>query len=237
MRHLIFGDCHSSGIELEELIHQFCPQDGDVIISVGDLFDRGIHGNTVWKLIKHFKIKSVLGNHERKMLQYLKGERKTVPKHYSWFLDNFIDKKCSKEQFIEYLESLPLIIKINDDTLVTHAACVLEDPFKEDISANVYGFFDPTKRMPTPWLDTTKSYFWDKYDGDPLVLYGHLTCKNNEPRIRKNSKGKVNSIGLDTSACHGGMLTGYVLEEDRFIQVKSFDNWYGKLKQKIANEK
>src|SRR5207237_4336961 len=74
-RHIILGDVHGCFEEMLELLEQmhFDPAN-DVLVSVGDIVDRGpMIRETVEYLfaLPHFYM--VLGNHEHKLLRYLQG--------------------------------------------------------------------------------------------------------------------------------------------------------------------
>jgi len=57
----------------------------------------------------------------------------------------------------------------------------------------------------TPWYEV--------YDGEKIAIFGHWPA--DEPRRGPKA------IGLDTGCVYGGMLTGYVIEEDRFVTARA----------------
>lgn len=215
MNNVIIGDLHGCGYELEEVIRHF---PGHNYIAVGDLFDRSSNGVKVWELIHEYNINSCLGNHEHKVYKYLTGERDHLPSHYFYFLNKFVER-YSLDDLVSFIESLPLIIKLDDKSLVTHGGVVLYDPWKEDVSANVYGSYDPNKKMPR-YSDGADDW-WNSYNKDVRVYFGHITSR--DIRIKNNT------FGLDTSACHGNMLTSICHETGEIFQVKSKD-YFSKVK-------
>jgi len=63
----------------------------------------------------------------------------------------------------------------------------------------------------TPW--------WELYDGrDGLLIVGHKPLL--EPLMLRRD-GRPLVVNVDTGCAYGGALTGYCIEEDRFLQVAS----------------
>lgn len=200
MNNLIIGDVHGCGLELRDLIKKVKDHEEiDEIILVGDVFDRGLHTNIVWEQIQEHKIKVVRGNHEQKMLNWINhviaGEKaKELPRHYLYAL-NKLASYLDLAELQNWLQNLPLFLEY-DDYIVVHAGYCEHTREKNDLKKMlrkfVYGNFADIP-------------FWDQYKGKKIVFYGHEVCENNFPRI------KINSIGLDTAAVHGGRLTGAVV--------------------------
>ncbi len=208
MNRIIIGDIHSCSDELQQIINHFPDCE---YIAVGDLFDRGRSGMEVWNLIHKYNIKSCLGNHELKLLNFLTGKRDYISPHYHVFINAFKKEKKISE-LIEFLEKLPLIIELDENSLVTHAAVDLYNPWREDVSINVYGRYE--KKKIEQW--------WNLYNGEVKVYYGHVSF--DKPQIG------INSIGLDTAACHGNALTSICHETGEIFSVKSKEDYFGKLK-------
>ena len=86
MRSIIFGDVHGCNDELCALLEKVKPGNGDRLIMLGDLFDRGPESwevfETVKALEKEFGERFVLlrGNHE----DYLLQEKLTIPQKLIW---------------------------------------------------------------------------------------------------------------------------------------------------------
>jgi hypothetical protein len=220
MLNFVFGDSHGTGEELERLIEPLAATHN--LISVGDLFDRAPHGVKVWELIQKYNIKSTMGNHEAKMLDYLTGKREWLSSNYYSFLNEF-SNNYNLQDLVDFLSSLPKIIKINNTCLVTHAAVNLQNPWLEDKSINCFG-----KYPENPKLNEGRRGWQEKYTKEVLVLYGHVTFP--EVNFGYSKSGLINSIGLDTSACHGNKLTGYSVEQNRFYSVKSKEDYFGKVR-------
>ncbi len=218
MSNWVIGDVHGCAVELELLIEKIHKQDQNAqLICVGDLFDRAPYGDRVWQLLNEHNILAIRGNHEQKLLNYLTGKRPDVPRHYYHALE-LLYQVTTVSKLVNYLDSLPLQITIDNPAphIIVHAGVNIHDPYDEDVGANVYGHWKPR-----PWFDL--------YEGEPFVIYGHICSGSQSPIIRKNS------IGIDTAACRGGWLTGYCLETKQIEQAKSQTDYFAELKQTLAN--
>jgi serine/threonine protein phosphatase 1 len=220
MRTLCVGDCHGCGLELESLITEFNPSPNDIIISLGDLFDRGLHAQKVWELIHKYNIKCILGNHEVKMRKFLVGERSNVPKHYLYAIDQLL-QIVTKKELLEFLYSMPEIV-VENNYIAVHAGVDPQDPEGSDMSYCVYG--KPITQEQTDWMK--------QYDGDKLIIFGHMGLF--EVRNYINSKGNKNSICIDTSAVRGEALTGYEVETGKIYNIKSQADWFSIFKDMLT---
>jgi serine/threonine protein phosphatase 1 len=245
---IVIGDIHGAGQELVALLSNFeyeIAEDhyGHIdFVFLGDLFDRARHGHLVWDTIQKYKVKCLMGNHERKMLSFLKGQRDTVPPHYYWAIKNLNDHGVSKDALVGFLEGLPTILVsrqdvnrmggrvvlsgqstlLPSDIILVHAGVNVENVLDPDPSYTVYGKFKPKEMH--DW--------WDVYNGENLVVYGHLAAEDGYPRLRHRGDRAV-SIGIDTGACHGGSLTAYCLETGSFISYRSGIDWAWGLKDEL----
>lgn len=225
MKHYIIGDVHGCGRELEGLLDEIQPRKDDKIISVGDILDRGLHCYRSFELLYSHEV--LMGNHEHKLLKYLKGERQWIPPHYIYALNQIIDSGVSVQSLQTWLEKRPLMYS-TPDFLVVHGGIYLDNPTKENADINC--FYKKGKNyLSDGTLIFPNDYWWDVYAGEKLVIYGHLSDRSLKPRIRKNS------IGIDTAAVHGNDLTAYCPEEDKFYTYSSGINWAAKLKSHLLN--
>lgn len=209
------GDIHGCGEELEELISRHPDKK---LVSVGDLFDRAESGHKVWQLVKKHNIQATLGNHESKLSRFLTGSLEYLPKHYHWFLNDFIEKGEDLEELVKWIEGLPLLIDLGS-CIVAHGGCSLEHPLIEDHSMNVYGGFQ--KRVAGVKRNWPELYEATVHSN--LVVYGHVTYF--QPLIKRNS------IGIDTGVVVGGKLTSYCPEEKSFDFVPARANHFLKMEK------
>lgn len=217
----IIGDVHGCGIELQQLVETILSKDTSAEFTlVGDLFDRAFQPHLVWSLISQHRMSAVLGNHERKLLQYLEGTRHDVPVHYHWALHRMAKNGVKIEDLTQFLRNLPynrILDRQGNKVVIAHAGVIPHDPLRPDCSGNVYGLFKPVA-------------WWDIYSGTEFVVYGHLSERDGSVRR------KTNSIGIDTAACHGGSLTSYCVETGEILSVKVPENYHGRLKEEIRRD-
>lgn len=220
----VISDVHGCGLELQELlgIIKGCISNAK-IYAVGDLFDRAPYPELVWQLIHDYDIQCVMGNHEKKLYDFLIGKRDNVPLHYHYAINKLV-KIIDRDQLINFLENLPITRTINTNKrkwILAHAGVNPHDPYDEDLSANVYGFWKPK-----PWFNLYNCL--EHYD-QPGVVYGHIAC-GEYPKIISHD-AVVSSVGIDTSCCRGGWLTAYCLETNRWLRVKSPKDYFSELRQ------
>lgn len=225
----IFTDVHGCGDELEKLLepHRDCQ-----IISLGDNFDRALSGVKVWDIIQEYQVSCILGNHELKIWQYLNGQKSWLSKHYSYFLHQYRDHGYDVQKLSDFIASMPMLVNFRSggrDLILVHGGIDLTNPRRQNLSCNVYGNFDP--KNATPASPDQDDDWWNFYDGDDLVIYGHINRPS--PLFKANGRGAVNSIGLDTGACHGGSLTGLRMKADgsyTIHSVKSKRDYFSELR-------
>ncbi len=273
MKTMCVGDIHGCGLELQELIAKAgLDKHTDQLVLIGDLFDRAKHGHIVWQVIHDWGTRCycLQGNHERKMLKYLLNERDSLPPHYYWALDNLKRIGVLGANLTHFLSGLPTILVYerygmglwgpiretrSDDSqwaqvsnrfvIFVHAGINIHHPLDPDPSFTVYGD-----------VKTKGKEWWERYDGENLVIYGHLSELDQKPRIRMGvycdecqgtgytnfdnkcpycgyREDSINSIGLDTACAHGGYLTGYIIETKEFVSVKAHKDWAGELKEEM----
>lgn len=205
-RTVVVGDIHGCYDELLALVRSVGLGESDRLISVGDLVTKGAKSREVLELFMNdTRFKSVLGNHDRALLEYWKGARRKKDLKPS-------QKRCAKElqegreRYAEFLDSLPPYIDLGTHVVV-HAGLRpgsrLEWQSLDDLTALRTLGLDRERREGTPWYEV--------YDGDRIALFGHWPA----PAPRRGPR----AIGLDTGCVYGHQLTAYVVETDEFHSV------------------
>ena len=151
---------------------------------------------------------SVLGNHDRALLEYWRGERKKKKLKSA-------QRKCAKElkdgreRYAAFLETLPKYVDLGSHVVV-HAGLrpgvPLAEQSIEDLTELRTLGEDPASREGTPWYEV--------YDGEKFALFGHWPGA--QPRRGPHA------LGLDTGCVYGQRLTAYVIETGELHSVAAF---------------
>ena len=203
-RTLVVGDVHGCVQELVQLLEK---ADADRVILLGDLFTKGPEPVAVWRVIQEYGLTSVLGNHDQRLIDYIDGHRPSDERarRVVRLLKN------EDAQSLDWLRQLPLCIEL-DDFWVVHAGIHPVD-----------GVEGTTRKMalnmrswPRDELGEPKWHV--AYQGDKGVIFGHdarqgLFCRKKQ--------GKPWLVGLDSGCVYGGLLSGFLVEELRVLQVKA----------------
>jgi hypothetical protein len=205
-RTIVVGDVHGCYDELSALMERVGLGAADRVVCVGDLVAKGSQSRKVLELfMSDARFTSVIGNHDRALLEYWKGIRKKKDLKPS-------QKRCAKEleegreRYAAFLESLPPYLDLGSHVVV-HAGLRpglrLEWQSIDDLTALRTLGLDRESREGTPWYEV--------YDGDKTALFGHWPA----PAPRRGPR----AIGLDTGCVYGHRLTAYVVETDEFHSV------------------
>jgi len=221
---IIYGDVHGCYNEFIYLRKKINPQKNDIEVCVGDIITKGKRSLQVLRYIQEHNIKSVLGNHEDKLVRYL--EHKSKQQKNPILLDNDeqdIVDNLSKED-IYFLKSMPLFLKFQNITILhggiqnNHDLDNLTKKEKSKILRMRY--LDTDNHFITYGKEDNSSIFWANiYDGNQgLIIYGHQWF--DEVKINKYA------IGIDTGCVYGNKLSAIVFKNKnpnnfRIISVKA----------------
>jgi diadenosine tetraphosphatase ApaH/serine/threonine PP2A family protein phosphatase len=205
-RTIVVGDIHGCYEELCDLLEQVAFSVDDRLISVGDLIVKGEKNREVLDLFSSDRrFAAVLGNHDRAVLRYWRGEHVTLKSTQERARTEL---EAGRERYAAYLDSLPFLIDLGSH-LVVHAGVrpgvALDAQSPEDLTELRTLGEDRTSREGVPWYDV--------YDGEKIVLFGHWPSRR--PRRARRA------TGLDTGCVYGHCLTAYIVETDQFISVRA----------------
>ena len=199
MRTLFVGDVHGCAAELSLLLDRAA---SDRVILVGDLFTKGPDPVGVWRLIQEHRAAAVLGNHDDLVLRTwdhpapppsVRALRAGAPEVQPW------------------LAALPLTLR-GPGWLTIHAGV--------NPTLGAAGTTRDQALLLRRWPDDRdlENPFW--YDagwaGPETVVFGHDARRG---LVRREVGGRPVAIGLDTGCVYGGSLSGWLMEEDRILQV------------------
>lgn len=198
MRTLLVGDVHGCAGALDRLIAEVRP---DRLILLGDLFAKGPDPAGVWRLIQRHRAEAVLGNHDQRLLECW-GKAGDKPHHRCWPL---LDEACRA-----WIERLPLMLHghhAGRPWLAVHAGVNPESGFVGTTRAQAL--------VLRRWPDDSKEknpFWWELYRGRERIFYGHDAMRGVQIR--------PDSVGLDSGCVYGNQLSGWILEEERLVQVE-----------------
>lgn len=214
-RTIIIGDVHGCIRELDILLERLNLRGADNLLFVGDLINKGPASGLVVQRARELGARSLLGNHEARILQHLdtdgdsklkKDERKTL--------------EMLSNDDLSFLRSFPLTIQLPEYQAVTVHGGFLPQPHwseqPEEVVTRIqvidrYG--RPRKRDSAsharPWAD-----FWN---GPETVIYGHTP--------RRAVFRRPFSVGIDTGCVYGGRLTAFIFPHRVICQVKALEHY------------
>jgi hypothetical protein len=203
-RTIVIGDIHGCYDELLALLKLVELNTDDRVIAVGDLIGKGTRsGEVLGRFIEDVRFSSVVGNHDRALRQYWRGEPRRLTKELRVTARQL---ESQRERYTAYLRSLPFTINLGTH-LVVHAGVRPGVPLRLQMASDLTEIrtmgANPSSRRGVPWYRV--------YRGRRVVLFGHWPAK--APRLSPCA------IGLDTGCVYGGRLTGYIIESNQFASV------------------
>ncbi|WP_171162290.1 metallophosphoesterase family protein [Streptomyces sp. I05A-00742] len=207
-RTVVIGDIHGCFDELLELLEKVDLGPDDLLVSVGDLVDRGPAPGEVVRLFRERPNSVVvMGNHERKHVRGIFSYAQEITR---------LQLGSRYDETVDWMRTLPYSFE-NEHVRVVHAAMLPGIPpagQKEEILCGSTGGERELGAL------FPEGHWHDHYtDTKPVVFGHHVTGR--EPLIRD---GRI--FGLDTGACHGGNLTALCVPEFTVHSVRAHaDHW------------
>jgi protein phosphatase len=192
----------------------FIHEEGRKPIFVGDYIDRGMYPEKVLELLMRMHEQHlcycVLGNHDDKLLRYLKGNPVKLSEEMKYSVKKIT---CNDEQFtnrvFHFLSSLPVIIRlVKLNAVVVHGSLVTDGNGEAKASSirhkALYGLVngkqdDEGRPIRLPWNED--------YTGEEVVVYGH--------EIVERLEWKNNTVDIDLGCFKTGRLGYLQLSENR----------------------
>jgi hypothetical protein len=206
-RTIIFGDVHGCSRELAELLALLGPTSDDQLFFVGDLIARGPDSRGVVDTVRQVGGKSVLGNHEARVLdvrraRLLDASEPLAPRYEALF------RELGDAEWA-MLDAMPLFIDLpQHDARIVHAGVVPGKPFREQDAwtlTNIRSIAPDGSASSAPGAES-----WGAtYRGKPHVVFGH--------DARRRLQIYPWATGIDTGCVYGGSLTALVLPQGETV--------------------
>jgi hypothetical protein len=207
-RTIIVGDVHGCSRELGELLDLVAPTSDDRLLFVGDLVARGPDSHGVIGIVREVGGKSVLGNHEARLLEVrhaqLRGETQpAVGVRYEALYRDLSDSDWA------LLDALPLFIDLPDhDARIVHAGVVPGKPFREQDAWTLTNIRSVAPDGSASSEAGAESW-GATYRGKPHIVFGH--------DARRRLQIYPWATGIDTGCVYGGSLTALVLPQGETV--------------------
>src|SRR5258706_14351350 len=203
-RTIVIGDIHGCFEELQDLLRVVELRTDDRVIAVGDLIVKGPQNREVLdRFIKDDRFSSVIGNHDRAVRQYWRGEPLRLSKEQRV---TAAELESQRERYSTYLRSLPFTINLGSH-LVVHAGMRPGVPLRRQMASDLTEMrtmgANPSSRNGVPWYDV--------YRGKRIVLFGHWPAK--APRVAPRA------VGLDTGCVYGGGFDRLIIQINQVFSV------------------
>ncbi|MGA1205671.1 MAG: metallophosphoesterase [Opitutales bacterium] len=210
-RTLIIGDVHGCLEEMALVLKQFKPTPDDRILTVGDLINRGPDSRATIDFARENGIRSVLGNHEKRLLKAWRNGGRSQLKNHSRKTFAILT-----EDDFQWIDSWPHIFNIPSlKSLVVHGGFVPGKKWKRQSAFDVtYVQVIDRHGHPAKRADAPKGRPWaDFYEGKKHVFYGHTP--------RPHPLLHARATGLDTGCVYGGELTAVSLPDFSFYRASA----------------
>jgi hypothetical protein len=217
MKTVFIGDVHGCAAEFETLLGEVGFDKGkDRLLLTGDVFTRGAEPLRVWELIQDTGAVMVIGNHDERMVKQLRRIQDGKDPQF---------KHADQARTMEALEAvlvplftwllaLPLCV-CGDGFVLVHAGI---NPELGIVGTSREEFLAIRTWPPIDSLDGPR---WHDYyrPEERLLLFGHDAPGGLV--IKERVDGMPYLVGLDSGCVYGNQLSGYILEEERLVQVQS----------------
>ncbi|WP_321470681.1 metallophosphoesterase [Halarcobacter sp.] len=209
---IIYGDIHGCYEEFISLRNKINPKKNYIEVCVGDIITKGKDSIKTLDFIIEHNIKSVLGNHEDKIIRYLNHQNSNKKNPIKLDKDEQNIVNNLNDNHILYLKQLPLYLKFGNITVLhggLQNGIKLENLSKRDKEKILrMRYLDENYNYLTYGKEDEKSIFWaDIYDGNEgFIVYGHQWFED----IKKNKY----TLGIDTGCVYGNKLTAVVFSID-----------------------
>jgi hypothetical protein len=214
---LVIGDIHGCYFELQALLDKAGLCEGDQIIAIGDMVDRGPETPQVVDFFKNTpEAAAIMGNHERKHIRAARHEVKlSISQHISQ-----AQLRESYPAALTWMSGLPLYLQLESAILVHgyfEPGIPLERQNPSVLCGTMGGDRILREHYDRPW--------YELYASDQPIIAGHYNyTHSNQPFVYRDQV-----YGIDTDCVTGKALTGILLPAFRFVSVPSRGNLWAQV--------
>ena len=189
VRTVIVGDVHGCYEELVQLLEVAHVRDDDLLVSVGDVVDRGPRPLEVIDLFRTRARSLVLmGNHERKHVREVFSYAQQITR---------LQLGTRYAECVAWMRTLPYFYETSE-VRVVHAAMLPGIPLVDQDEDVLAGTTSGEHKLAA---ELGEGFWHERYrDAIPIVFGHHVVGR--DPLVTPNRV-----YGIDTGACHGGCLT------------------------------
>ena len=233
----VIGDIHGCCDELEMLLEKlgyakndgvYSHPEGRTAVFLGDFCDRGNRNADVLRLVmdmvKAGNAVSVPGNHDIKLLKYLRGKNIAMTHGIDKTIAELEERgEEFKKEVAEFINGL-ISHYIFDDGKIVVSHAGLKQEYIGRASARVRDFClygEVTGEFDSYGLPVRLDWAAD-YRGKAKVIFGHIAAKE--------AKWMNNTICIDTGCVFGGKLTAYRYPESELVEVNALFQYYEPIK-------
>jgi RNA ligase len=178
-RYVIVGDIHGCAEELSQMLDEelhFNRQE-DVLISVGDLVDRGPKVKETLELVMSLpRFFSVVGNHDDMCLRWAFGKNVKIGNGLQATIDAFGGKMPPNVQ--DFLRGLPMVLRVPSGYVVHAGFDPMMSPEEQQRSDCLYMRYYGGRSYFDSFGGTLWHKLWDK--DMPCVYFGHIPQSGSE---------------------------------------------------------
>ncbi|MGD1840237.1 MAG: metallophosphoesterase [Thermonemataceae bacterium] len=161
-RTFVIGDIHGCYDAFIKLLEQVNASDNDLIISLGDIVDRGNKSLELYRFFKERKYAVVLmGNHERKHLKGVLSYSQEIVK---------VQLKEEYDDFVAWIDSLPYYYE-TEEAIIVHAFFEQDKVLAEQKEEVLAGTTSGSRYLEEKYGEG--KYWTDFYAGAKPIIYGH----------------------------------------------------------------
>ncbi len=223
----IIGDVHGCGDELEALLTALGYRDdadrvrrhpeGRTAVFVGDLVDRGPRIADVltiaMRMVRYGGALAVPGNHDDKLLRWLRGRAVTVANGLAESLDQLHQQPAHFRESVEqFLGSLPSHLLLDEGRLVVaHAGLPGTLHGRDSRRVRDFALYGETTGRVDEQGAPIRGDWAARYRGRSLVVYGHTPAEE--------ARWLHETVNIDTGCVFGGQLTALRYPERTTVSV------------------